>query len=154
MAGLSLFSVPLIVGVVLAQSPSGSAANTGAANTGAAPSNPRILPEREGLAEAQRIAAKAAEMGYTPTITPKEFGAIEITLTKTGKSEVSHGILGAKWDLRDTINLTYIPTERGLKVSGAKRTVEEKPPVGDWRPLSEKAEVPYELLAPLSAEKR
>jgi hypothetical protein len=129
--------------------------HVGLAQTGAPPSGnvaasagapATFAPISEALAGAQVIAAKASSLGYVAKVAPGEFGRVDVIMSRTGKTEETFGLLRQKWDQRETISLSYVPTDMGLRLAGAKRQVEQKPPVGQWKIVTDNDQIPPDLL--------
>ena len=99
---------------------------------------------------AAKLGGAGKELGYATKVGSGEFGTIDASFVKIGTSPESHGLLGKKWDQRETIYVRYVPTASGdLTIASVKRVVEQKPPVGSWKIVTEDTEVPAELLAKL-----
>lgn len=105
-----------------------------------------------GSVSAAMFQSAGTELGYSVKVGSGEFGTIDASFIKVGKSAESFGLLKQKWDQRETVNLRYVPTETGLKITGAKRVIEQKPPVGEWKVIREDSEVPAELLSKLGTK--
>src|ERR1700724_2785353 len=88
----------------------------------------------------------AADLGYTVNVGSLDAG-LDGSLTKQGKTAAGHGLLGVRWDERETITLRYLPTDSGFEVADVQRVIENKPPVGDWRVVAQDSEVPARIWA-------
>jgi hypothetical protein len=95
----------------------------------------------------QELVAKGEKLGYKVVFLSMDFGTIDVQYSKIGKTNETHGLLGKHWDQRETINVQYLPTTEGVKVTSAKRVVEQKAPIGQWTMTSENSSVPMEFLA-------
>jgi hypothetical protein len=154
-ASVALFLIGLQVG--LAQSPTvivqpeapaqaETSAEIGASFGDAA----TVTPSDDALAV---VTEAAREAGYSAAITPGEFGTYSVTLAREGQSEETHGLLQKRWQERETIELIYVPTDEGLQATSATRTVEQKPPIGQWQTVISTEKIPADLLfAPKASE--
>jgi hypothetical protein len=108
------------------------------------------------VTSALALAKKAEDLGYEAKIIPTDLGGLELQFVKLGKTEEGHGLLGKKWDQKDTINLLYSPDGGGdYKLASAKRVIEERAPIGGWKKLSESIVLPEALLVPeLKSERK
>jgi hypothetical protein len=80
-------------------------------------------------------------------VAPGDFNTIDVIYTKEGKSDETHGLLARKWDQRETISVRYVSlANNAIQPTFVKRVVEQKPPVGQWKLVAEKSDVPPELL--------
>jgi hypothetical protein len=100
---------------------------------------------REQVAKLQDA---AGQNGYVVSVSasPNDYG-VGVSLSKDGKTLETHGLLGKKWDERETISFQYVPTSGGVRVANWKRVVEQKPPIGEWKTVTEGTDIPADLLS-------
>jgi hypothetical protein len=98
------------------------------------------------LSPFDKVAFAATELGYTVVFTPGEFGTVNAVYVKQGKSTELHGLLRERWEERETINVRYLPTSDGVRPTGVNRAIEQKPPIGFWKLVSEDTRAPPGLI--------
>jgi hypothetical protein len=96
----------------------------------------------------QALVQRAQSQGYR-VIVQEQPALVSVTLTKEGKTPAGHGILGVKWDERETWKIVYVRQNNRLKLAESQGVIEKKAPVaGTWTQADKLSGLPAAWVMP------